>query len=157
MLPAWLPELRALRPQEAHTNGFAVERVVGVEIARAVLEAPHHGNIEPPGMAPIQPPDRPQAAGCVKTADGQSPVVTIGQVDHVVVHIGMAGEQLLHGGAARKLLPLLAASQAFLEPAVLYLPRPDKEVEVGSCTGARGGWVGGSWIGHGSLLSERAK
>ncbi len=78
-------------PDEARPNLLSVERIIAIESAHTVLEAPSHRWIQrAQRRAAIQPPDRPLLGLRVERAQRYTPIRIPRHVKDEVIHIAVA-------------------------------------------------------------------
>src|SRR5262249_15465584 len=130
---------RDVAPDVARAGLHAVDDVVGIEGAGAVLEAADdRGADRAEGIALVEPPDGPLAG--LRCEGGQGPAAweAGGGVEDVVLGFREAVHDLVVGARAVELDPLGAAVGELLGRAVVDPPGADLEVEVAGDFGGRG-------------------
>ena len=91
---------------------------------------PTTGGSSRPGVAPVEPPDRPPVGRRVERPQRDRPVGAGRQLEDVVVDVAGAVEDRPGRRRALELLPLVVAGEALLQAAVVDPPRAHVEVEV---------------------------
>ena len=66
----------------------------------------------------------------IKGAQGYGAIASRGQLNSIVIEVGVTAHELLRRGRTLEVLPLRAAGQAFFQPAVMDAPFACKEIKI---------------------------
>src|SRR5580700_1826648 len=116
------------RPREARPDGPAVEYLVAVETADAVLEAADHRRQPEEAVPAARPVDRPLACLPVEEADRQPAAAKFRE--GYLVDVGCPVEDLPASRCRCEFGPLVTIGEPCLTASLDAIPGPDEEVEV---------------------------
>src|SRR4030095_9219794 len=117
-----------VRPNEPHPRRFAIVHFVTVEGTDAVLEAAFDWWIERTGrIVSVEPPNRPLVCLRILCAQCDGAISTIGRVERVFFHVGLAIHELAIAARAVEIYPLLTVR---FHAMMMHAPFADEKIEI---------------------------